>query len=973
MRVWLSLTAFVVGRVTLIDVLAQNPEFQELIRHLQRFRLIIPLNQLTNTTFFAPNNRAFERYYEAQNVGGSESAMTADRLWYHLVRDRRLPLANLTAGLLLETLFIPDQGLGGRGGQRVKIVEDGGQPTLRPFHREDDGDETPAANVLVNHRARVVNGDFTADNGIIHMVDRVLDFPARLLNEVARRDELATADVWIGHCLAVRDRLINDTGFTLLAPGGNSLVHHFNVWERRYLFHSYGGADLHLLLDAHLVPAVVYSQDLLPTTTPSRNDTANATPGDAMATTYRRRVTTLAGHTVELGWKPQAAQFTVNGVTATAYDQLADNGVLHVLPAVLSPPDLVFTAEKYLIGLNMTQFVDLLRAAGLADLLQAPGGGADDHSSDHRQAITILAPTNEALDAFRESDDLPAEGSAQLREFLRYHLVHGQYHRADLADNQFLASHLQPVLLGKDRPQLIRVTKHIDAIAASNGGDGDEKGYLAFNDVITAAAPVTLGRVTIYPLTYPLSPPADLLQVVIRDLRYSTFLSLLFTSQLKDRLAGATDVTYLVPSNAAFEDLGLALDYLLLPEASGDLRQLVKSLVARRATYAHRLDRSADGGDGKPGRGVCLETLAGTNVSLVVLPDGDTAARIDECIGGNRPDHDSESGLAEKPLRPLNVARVAQSDILVRNGVVQLIDRAVVPQAINLTLHSLLRGAGATVFLGWLRRLNLTDLLHEPIDATHGGYTIFLPTDQAFARLNLTQGVNSRGEGYAEKQNSAAEEEESDPNHGDLKVADIRALISQHIVPNRRVVHLGDRARFGTLLGRDHPANGPAELVIREYSPGRFGVRIQGGFLFDRHYATVVRRGVATNGAVYQIDGILVPLVARQSNGVIRAQLRHALWLLCLGIMALALVYILVVPIYAWYHRHVAPAAAGGGIGGGGLAALAAGLAGEDGYHPVATQEPDTDDDESEEEEDTLEGRSSRDGPTSTDTPAQHV
>ena len=127
--------------------------------------------------------------------------------------------------------------------------------------------------------------------------------------------------------------------------------------------------------------------------------------------------------------------------------------MIHVVPSLLLPTgSLSLTAEKYLIALNATRFVSLLRSVNLSYLVQIPSGEpsvlTDLTPSIAPKAYTILAPTDAVIDAamklpsfFRSQragheaseemlKGLPEPGTEALKEILQYHIVSGKIGRA---------------------------------------------------------------------------------------------------------------------------------------------------------------------------------------------------------------------------------------------------------------------------------------------------------------------------------------------------------------------------------------------------------------------------------------------------------------------------------------------------------------------------------------------------------------
>ncbi|NBC84530.1 MAG: T9SS type A sorting domain-containing protein, partial [Bacteroidetes bacterium] len=115
---------------------------------------------------------------------------------------------------------------------------------------------------------------------------------------------------------------------------------------------------------------------------------------------------------------------TVNGASVTMADLEAQNGVVHVIDAVLLPPlpetvvDIVVESEAH------TTLETAVVEAELAGALSAEG------------PFTVFAPTDAAFDALPDGTlaDLLADPTGELAEILQYHVVSGKVMSGDLTD-----------------------------------------------------------------------------------------------------------------------------------------------------------------------------------------------------------------------------------------------------------------------------------------------------------------------------------------------------------------------------------------------------------------------------------------------------------------------------------------------------------------------------------------------------------
>jgi solute carrier family 25 carnitine/acylcarnitine transporter 20/29 len=154
----------------------------------------------------------------------------------------------------------------------------------------------------------------------------------------------------------------------------------------------------------------------------------------------------MAGH--ELSISTANGELQLNNSKVVEADILASNGVVHLIDRLLLPEgSLALTPEKYLLALNCTRFVSLLHDANLSSLVQTS------------EPLTILAPNDDVFAAFeaRMWESLPADGSQELSDLLRYHIVKGKWESKELQDGMLLETNLTSAKL-KGNNQKIQVS-----------------------------------------------------------------------------------------------------------------------------------------------------------------------------------------------------------------------------------------------------------------------------------------------------------------------------------------------------------------------------------------------------------------------------------------------------------------------------------------------------------------------------------
>jgi len=134
-------------------------------------------------------------------------------------------------------------------------------------------------------------------------------------------------------------------------------------------------------------------------------------------------VSTLAGDKLRLNIYTHNNVVTVEGVPITDFDKMSDNGVIHTLSGVLTPPSGNIVDNV----INNPDFSTLLAAVTAAGL-------SDDLKADH---LTVLAPTNEAF-AKLPSADLQKllDHPDRLKDVLTYHVIDHTLYSAGLYNRE---------------------------------------------------------------------------------------------------------------------------------------------------------------------------------------------------------------------------------------------------------------------------------------------------------------------------------------------------------------------------------------------------------------------------------------------------------------------------------------------------------------------------------------------------------
>jgi transforming growth factor-beta-induced protein len=339
---------------TIVDIAVGNPDFSILVAAATRAGLVEALSA-GEFTVFAPTNAAFEA--SGISMSDIETFPPADLgviLRYHALAGS-VPASAVTAGpaTTIANLSII---LGTTGG----VTINGGNS--------------------VTGGANVVTADIEADNGVIHVIDRVLLPPT--VADLARYAGLTTLAGAVTSA-GLADTLSGTGPFTVFAPTNAAF---------EALPEIPTGAALVTVLTNHVVGARVLAAGV--------PETASSLATNAYGQNLSLLFDTSSGVQIN------------GGAEVVVADVLATNGVVHVVDEVILPMNIV----------------DAATVAGLTGLLGAVGAAADlpDGTSvaaalSAQAPYTVFAPNNAAFTAVAGTIDTLTP--AQIRDVLLFHVL----------------------------------------------------------------------------------------------------------------------------------------------------------------------------------------------------------------------------------------------------------------------------------------------------------------------------------------------------------------------------------------------------------------------------------------------------------------------------------------------------------------------------------------------------------------------
>lgn len=403
-----------------------------------------------------------------------------------------------------------------------------------------------------------------------------------------------------------------------------------------------------------------------------------------------------AGTTVEtvngasVGLSLSGDDLLVNTATVTMTDIETDNGIIHVIDAVLMPPVITDAGEATIVEVaagdeQFSTLVAALTEANLVDTLSDPDG-----------SFTVFAPTNAAFDMIDDAtlDALLADPDA-LNAVLLQHVV------ADAQVDSVTAFSLNGTNVATASGAEIPIAINTDTDTLTVGGATVTMANIqTSNGIVHVIDTVIVGDVELP------APAMSIVDVAAGNENFSTLVSLVQSAGLDTVLADtSTEFTVFAPTNDAFA----AVDPATLTALGNDAEALADVLTYHVLAGQTVLQDAAVGiaqSDDK-----LVETANGSDVALSL----------------------SGSNLY------VNTSLVSQADIMADNGVIHAVDQVILPptptDASSMTIAEV--AAGNDNFSTLVAALDAADLVTTLSDE-NATFTVFAPTNAAFDKIEDT-------------------------------------------------------------------------------------------------------------------------------------------------------------------------------------------------------------------------------------------
>ncbi len=514
---------------TVVDVVVSSADHTTLEAAVIAADLAGTLSGEGPFTVFAPTDDAFAALPEGllDDLLAEPEGLLTDILLYHVVGANALS-SSLSDGQMITTL--------NRQPVEVTITHDG---------------------VFING-AKVIVADVVTDNGVVHVIDAVLvpdEIPATVVDIIVGSDVHTTLEAAV-IAAALADTLSGDGPFTVFAPTDDAFA-----------------ALPEGLLDTLLTDPSGFLTDIL---------LYHVVSADALSSSLSdgQMIVTLNGQSVEVSITDDGV--FINGAKVIVADLLAENGVVHVIDAVLVPEVIPATVVDIIVESEIhTTLEAAVIAADLAGTLSGDG------------PFTVFAPSDDAFAALPEGllDTLLADPSGFLTDILLYHVVGANALSSSLSDGQ---------MIGTINGQSVEVTITDEGVFI-NGAKVIVADLVAKNGVVHVIDAVLV----------PEDIPATVVDIIVGSEIHTTLEAAVIAADLAGTLSGDGPFTVFAPTDDAFAALPEGLLDTLLADPSGFLTDILLYHVVG----ANALSSSLSDGQ-------MIGTINGQSVEVTITDEG---------------------------------------------------------------------------------------------------------------------------------------------------------------------------------------------------------------------------------------------------------------------------------------------------------------------------------------------------------------
>ena len=384
-----------------------------------------------------------------------------------------------------------------------------------------------------------------------------------------------------------------------------------------------------------------------------------------------------------LGLSLSGDELLVNTATVTTTDISANNGVIHVIDAVLTPPQsqpqqpTMNIIETAVASDDFTTLAAALEATNLVATL-----------SDESQEFTVFARTDAAFAALGQAtiDTLLANPEV-LKEILLQHVVSGS------------VDSITAFSLNGQQAQTVSGNQIDITIDGENDTLKFGDATVTMTDIQTTNGIIhVLDTVVVGEVQVP-APAQSVVDVAVGNGNFSTLVAALQTTGLDTTLADLErEFTVFAPTDAAFEQLDQATVDALFADAEA-LSDLLLYHVLPDATV----------------QSDAAIAVANSEQPMITMANGDTATLS-----------------LQNDMLYIDNAQVTTANVAADNGVIHVIDSVLMPPSEQSIVDVAVADGNFTTLVSALQEAGLEQTLAD----LEREFTVFAPTDAAFDKLD---------------------------------------------------------------------------------------------------------------------------------------------------------------------------------------------------------------------------------------------
>ena len=469
---------------TIVDVAKSNPNFSSLVKALSITGLDKALEDGVATfTVFAPTNQAFTDLLtelKLNSLNDVPKATLSSILLYHVLDGSKMA-ASISSG------YYKTLSAGPAANTNLSIYVDMGS-------------------TMINKRAKITATDVKADNGVIHVIDKVI-LPQSIVDIAVNNPSFSILVAALSKADLV-GALSADGPFTVFAPTDDAFKALFTVLGVSGIADLSAEALTPILL-SHVVSKNITSGQLSDGEVQTLNDDKKVL------------ISTTGGVTID------------GNIKVVLADVQGSNGVVHVIDKVIVPEVKSNTIVDVAMGKeDFSILVTALKKTGL-----------DAAMANEDAMFTVFAPTNQAFASlltelgFGGLDDIPVP---TLTNILLYHVINGNNKAADINTGYFKTLAAGPTD-GTNLSFYVDMTETmINSRSRITATD-----IAADNGVIHVIDKVIL--------------PQSIVDIAVNNPTFSILVAALVKAELVETLKGNGPFTVFAPTDDAFNALFSAL------------------------------------------------------------------------------------------------------------------------------------------------------------------------------------------------------------------------------------------------------------------------------------------------------------------------------------------------------------------------------------------------------------------------------